>query len=114
MLLLARGWGTQPSLDISYDEIAKAQVYVLPEGSNPPPFVRVPKKRWERPLAAVRSDIPSPFPAPANCQFWDVGTHGVQLSVWLTDGRRLDYRGCAFPGELEQLYDDAWSWPGTG
>jgi hypothetical protein len=109
LFLLARGWGTPPPLDISYDEIVRVQANVVPEGSAPPPFVRTPKHTWERPLSAVRADIPSPFPAPAGCQFWDIGTDGVQLSVWLTDGRQLDYSGCAFPGELEPLYNDAFT-----
>jgi hypothetical protein len=107
VFLLARGWGAPPPLNISYDDIAKVQVYPLPEGSAPPPLVQVPKDH-ERPLAAVRSDIPSPFPAPAGCQFWDLGGDGVKLSVWLNDGHRLDYPACAFPGALRSLYEDAW------
>jgi hypothetical protein len=106
VVLVARGWGAPPPLNVSYGDIAKVQVYPLPEGSAPPPLVPSPTDH-EGALADVRSDIPSPFPAP-RCQFWDLGGPGVKLSVWLTDGRRLDYSACAFPGELISLYEDAW------
>jgi hypothetical protein len=80
----------------------------------PPVIAQFPKK-FERPLADVRSDIPSPFPAPARCRPWDLlGGPGVKLSIWLTDGRRLDYLACRFPGSLKPLYNDAFHWPGTG
>ncbi len=61
------------------------------------------------PELKIVSDIPSPFPAPVRCDFSGSGD-GLQLSVWLRNGRRLDYFACAFPEELKSVYEHAW-WP---
>jgi hypothetical protein len=104
---LNQGSGT-PSLDISFDQIAKIQAYPVPEGSPPPPLEATSNQGSAgTTLSEVQSDIPSPFPAPKVCDYPGFGD-GLQLSVWLRDGRRLDYFACAFPDELQALYSDAW------
>ncbi len=106
-LLMTRGEGGPPPLNISYADIAKVQAYPVPEGSPPPPLVPSVTGTGSRSLAEVRSDIPSPFPAPVRCDYSGMGD-GLQLSVWLRDGHRLDCFACAFPRELKPLYQDAW------
>jgi hypothetical protein len=99
---------TPSPLTIGYDDIRKVQAYPVPEGSPPPPLVRSASSPLNgKPLSMVRGDIPSPFPAPQMCTYAGWGD-GLKLSVWLVDGRRLNYFDCAFPDELKELYDDAW------
>lgn len=106
--LLTRESERPPQIDISYGDIAKVQAYPVPEGTPPPPLLRDTSNGLPgTPLATVRSYIPSPFPAPVRCRYSGIGD-GLQLSVWLRDGRRLDYLACAFPGDLKPLYDHAW------
>jgi hypothetical protein len=106
--LVTRGPSAPPPLIVAYSEITKVQAYPVPEGSPPPPLVQSAEQSANgRPLSEVRSYIPSPIPASVRCDYSGFGD-GLQLSVWLRDGRRLDYFTCAFPGELKPLYDDAW------
>lgn len=105
--LLTRGPSAE-LLNVAYGDITKVQAYPVPEGVSPAPLVRSAGQSTNGlPLSSVRSYIPSPFPAPVRCDYSGLGG-GLQLSVWLRDGRRLDYLACAFPGELKQLYDHAW------
>jgi hypothetical protein len=107
VFLLNQGSGTT-SLNISFEQIAKIQAYPVPEGSPPPPLeAPVDQDSVGTNLSEVQSDIPSPFPAPMACDYPGFGD-GLQLTVWLRDGRRLDYFACAFPDELNALYRDAW------
>ena len=104
---LNRGSST-PSLDVSFDQIAKIQAYPVPEGSPPPPLeAAIGQGTVGTTLGEVRSDIPSRFPVPTTCDYPGFGD-GLQLSVWLRNGLRLDYFACAFPDELNALYRDAW------
>jgi hypothetical protein len=107
VFLLNEGPGTS-SLDVSFDQITKVQAYPVPEGSPPPSIEStIDQGSAGTTLSEVRSDIPFPFPAPKDCDYPGWGD-GLQLSVWLRDGRRFDYFACAFPGELNALYRDAW------
>jgi hypothetical protein len=54
----------------------------------------------------VRDAIPSPFPAPKQCNYSGLGD-GLKMTVWLKNGQRLDYFACAFPSELDSLYSKA-------
>jgi hypothetical protein len=108
--LLMRGRGAPPLLDVRFSDIDKVQAYPVPEGTLPPPLLRVVETGTsEQPLTDVRLQIPSPFPAPVRCDYSGSGD-GLQLSVWLRNGRRLDYFACAFPDQLEPLYTAAWRW----
>ncbi len=104
--------GDQPlpsPLQVSFNEITKIQAYPAPEGSAPPPLIRANADTpgdLGRPIAVVKADIPSPFPAPQECQYSGIGS-GLKLSIWLVDGRRLDYLACAFPAALDSLYEHA-------
>jgi hypothetical protein len=110
VFLMTRGQSRPQPLNISYADIAKVQAYPVPEGTPPPPLLRsVEVGTYARPLTEVRSDIPSPFPAPVRCDYSGFGD-GLQLSVWLRNGRHLDYFACAFPEELKSVYEHAW-WP---
>ncbi len=104
------GGHTEPSpLQVSFNEVAKIQAYPVPEGSAPPPLVQVDANSpgdFGRPIGLVKTDIPSPFPAPQQCEYSGPGS-GLKLSVWLVDGRRLDYFACAFPEALDTLYNHA-------
>jgi hypothetical protein len=106
--LLTRDSAAPPTLHVSFRDIEKVQAYPVPEGTSPPALVpSVATGMSERSLADVRADIPSPFPAPVRCNYTGFGD-GLQLSVWLQDGRRLDYFACAFPDQLKPLYEAAW------
>jgi hypothetical protein len=95
-------------LDVRFSDIEKVQAYPVPEGTFPPALVRVVDTgTTERPLTDVRAEIPSPLPAPVRCDYSGEGD-GLQLSVWLQDGRRLDYFACAFPEQFKPLYAAAW------
>ena len=68
----------------SYADIAKVQAYPVPEGTPPPPLLgsgEAGTRTHGRPLTEVRSDIPSPFPAPVRCDYSGFGD-GLQLSVF--------------------------------
>jgi len=109
LLSCSRGSPEPSPLPVSFKDITKVQAYPVPEGSNPPPLVRLGANTpgyLVRPLALVRADIPSPLPAPQTCEYAGPGD-GLKLSVWLVDGRRLDYFACAFPDELDALYEHA-------
>lgn len=118
--LLSSCTGDTPSpspLNISFNDIAKVQAYIVPEGSNPPPLVNDPQAaaspgNLARSLSIVRDVIPSPFPAPQQCNYSGEGD-GLKLTVWLKNGQHLDYFACAFPSELDSLYSKAFL-PVTG
>lgn len=106
--VVARRSDRPPPIDVALSDIVKVQAYPVPEGTPPPPLVLHPADGSnERPLSEVRTDIPSPLPAPVRCDYSGFGD-GLQLSIFLHDGRRLDYFACAFPDELKALSDDAW------
>jgi hypothetical protein len=112
--LLTRDSDEPPPLAIAYRDIAEIVVYPVPEGVPPPPLIRHPKQSdYASPLAGVRADIPSPFPAPVQCDYSGDFGSGLQLRVKLRHGRKLDYFSCAFPTELRKLLDDAFSTPPT-
>ena len=106
--LLTRDSHEPPPLAVTYRDIAEIDVYPVPEGVPPPPLIRHAKQSdFASPLAGVRADIPSPFPAPVQCDYAGDFGSGLQLRVKLRDGRKLDYFSCAFPSELRKLLDDA-------
>ena len=102
------------TIDVSYGDIVKVQAWPVPEGTPPPTIVRFASQAagdagmYVVELSRFRPDIPSPLPAPVDCDYSGDGD-GLQMTIYLRGGRRLDYFACAFPDELRSLYDHAWN-----
>jgi hypothetical protein len=89
--------GLQP-VSVDPHDVVAIQQYIVPEGTQPPPFVNHPRtSRGELPLAEIVGFLPEPLPAASR-----VATCGgfTALTIVLRDGRELAYGACDYPADF--------------
>ena len=94
-----------------YDDIRRIRAWPLQGGGARPPTILAPVlTKYSGPAYSLddfRDDIPEHLPSPTPCD--DALLHGPQLTIWTNDRQHLSYLPCAFPAELESLYEDAFA-----
>ena len=89
--------GLQP-VSVNPHDIVAIRQYIVPEGTQPPPFVNHSHSgRKGLPLAAIVGFLPAPLPAPSR-----VPTCGgfTALTITLRDGTELAYGACDYPSDF--------------